>query len=372
MSADAASALPLLDTGTLPQRPTPRGPRRLLGALLFCGLLLGLSLLGHRSIDGPGGRAAPEAPLPPTGTAVVALGRLQPAGDPVTLAPPYSAADARIARLYFAEGETVPAGAVVAELDSLTVLTERVAAAQAAIATREAALAQARSQVAAALAEADAELAVARASEDLAVRQRERQQALLDRGLVPRSALDVAAADAVRASRERERAEIRRQRLRGGDAQSEVALADRQLAQARADLAVAEAERARAEVRADLGGTLLAVHVRVGEKPGAAGIATLADLTQMEAELEVYQSDLGRVALGQTVQLSSPALEAPLHGTVSRLGRRVERQSVLAADPAANTDARVVRVRVALDADSRRRAARWTGLDVTGRIAVAP
>jgi HlyD family secretion protein len=365
MPADAAPALPLLDTGTLPQRPPARGPRRVLGVLLFCGLLAGLSLLRP-------GRAAPDAPLPPTGAEVVALGRLQPAGDPVTLAPPFGAADARIARLYFAEGDTVPAGAVVADLDSLTVLGERVIAAQAAIATREAALMQARSQVAAALAEADAERAVARASEDLALRQRERQQALLDRGLVPRSTLDVTVADAVRATRERERAEIRRRRLQGGDAQSEVALAAQQLAQARAELAVVEAERDRARVRTDTGGTLLAVHVRVGEKPGAAGIATLADVSQMEAELEVYQSDRGRLALDQSVQLTSPALDQPLQGTVSRLGLRVERQSVLAADPAANTDARVVRVRIALDADSRRRAAAWTGLEVTGRIAVTP
>lgn len=364
MPANATPALPLLDTGILPQRPA-RGSRWA-GSLLLAGaLLFGLALLGRT-------RAAPEAPLPPTGAHVVALGRLQPAGDPVTLAPPFGAADARIARLYYAEGDTVPAGAVVAELDSLPVLTERVAAAQAAIATREAALAQARAQVAAALAEADAELAVAQAAEDLAERQRDRQQALLDRGLVPRSTLDIAITEAVRAARERERAGIRRQRLKGGDAQSEVALATRQLAQAVAELAVVEAERERAAVRTDTGGTVLALHVRVGEKPGVAGIATLADLSQMEAELEVYQDDLGRLAPGQRVQLSSPALDPPLQGTVSRLGLRVERQSVLAADPAANTDARVVRVRVALDADSRRRAAAWTGLEVTGRIAVAP
>lgn len=364
MPSDATPALPLLDTGILPQRPTRRS--RGAGGLLLAGaLLFGLVLLGRT-------RAAPEAPLPPTGADVVALGRLQPAGDPVTLAPPYGAADARIARLYFAEGDTVPAGAVVAELDSLSLLEERVAAARAGVRAREAALTQARAQVATALAEARAERASAAAAETLAETQRERQQALLDRGLVPRSALDIANAEAVRATRERERAEIRVRRQQGGEAQPEIALAREQLAQAEAELVVVEAERERARVRAETAGTLLYVHVRVGEKPGAAGIATLADLSRMEAELEVHQSDLGRLAAGQAVQLSSPALEQPLRGTVSRLGLRVERQSVLAADPAANTDARVVRVRVALDADSRARAARWTGLDVTGRIAVGP
>jgi HlyD family secretion protein len=87
--------------------------------------------------------------------------------------------------------------------------------------------------------------------------------------------------------------------------------------------------------------------------------------------LEVYQTDIARVAPGQRVVLESPALAEPLHGTVERVGLEVERQSVLASDPSANTDARVVRTVVLLDAQDRARAARLSGLDVTGRIQAA-
>ena len=88
----------------------------------------------------------------------------------------------------------------------------------------------------------------------------------------------------------------------------------------------------------------------------------------MEAELEVYQADIARVAPGQPVTLSSPALADPLTGTVSHVGLEVERQSVITADPAANTDARIVRVTVQLDPVSSARASTLTGLEVTGRI----
>jgi HlyD family secretion protein len=89
----------------------------------------------------------------------------------------------------------------------------------------------------------------------------------------------------------------------------------------------------------------------------------------MQAELEVYQTDVRQVDLGQTVILTAEALDEPLHGRVARIGLEVERQAVLADDPAASADARVVRVIVALDEESSRRARRFTGLEVIGRIA---
>jgi HlyD family secretion protein len=79
-----------------------------------------------------------------------------------------------------------------------------------------------------------------------------------------------------------------------------------------------------------------------------------------------------RVALGQSVTLASGVLgDAPLTGTVARIGTRVGRQSVTADDPAANTDARILLVTVALDEDSSLRAARYVNLEVVARIAVA-
>ena len=49
---------------------------------------------------------------------------------------------------------------------------------------------------------------------------------------------------------------------------------------------------AKGQVLAPQAGRILALHVSAGEKPGAAGIATLGATDRMEAELEVYQQDM--------------------------------------------------------------------------------
>ena len=79
-----------------------------------------------------------------------------------------------------------------------------------------------------------------------------------------------------------------------------------------------------------------------------------------------------KVGVGQRVSLVSPVLGTlPLTGTVSRVGTLVGRQNVTADDPAANTDARVLIVTVALDEASSKRAERYINLEVVARIAVA-
>jgi HlyD family secretion protein len=89
----------------------------------------------------------------------------------------------------------------------------------------------------------------------------------------------------------------------------------------------------------------------------------------MTVELEVYQTDIRRVALGQPVSITTRALgPEPLAGRVTEIGLEVKRQSLIADDPAANTDARVILVTVTLDAASSARAAALTGLEVVGRV----
>jgi HlyD family secretion protein len=60
----------------------------------------------------------------------------------------------------------------------------------------------------------------------------------------------------------------------------------------------------------------------------------------------------------------------PLAGRVSRIGLAVRRQSVVNADPTANTDNRVVQVQVLFDAEGSRRAAPFTRLQVRAAIQV--
>lgn len=117
----------------------------------------------------------------------------------------------------------------------------------------------------------------------------------------------------------------------------------------RAELERAKAERDHAVVRAPITGRVLKVHARSGERVGPRGIVELGKTDEMYAIAEVYETDIGRVRFGQRAVITSPALAREVRGTVDRIGLKIGKQDVLATDPAAKTDARVVEVEILLD-----------------------
>jgi len=143
----------------------------------------------------------------------------------------------------------------------------------------------------------------------------------------------------------------RREQLRRGAAASDVALEEARLARdvARADLARAQAELELSRVRSPIVGQVLKIHVREGERVGPEGIVEIAETGSMYAIAEVYETDIGRVRVGQRARVSSPAFGRPLDGSVERVGLRIGKLDVLGTDPVADTDARVVEVEVRLD-----------------------
>ncbi|MCG8317169.1 MAG: HlyD family efflux transporter periplasmic adaptor subunit [Pseudomonadales bacterium] len=307
---------------------------------------------------------APESTLP----FVTALGRLMPEGDKVRLAAPFGAADSRVARLLVKEGEAVVEGQLIAELDSLPQYRADLSAATANLKAMQAALVQAKASVATALAEAQASRDRAASAASLAEQEAARHKNLFARGVTTKVELDRIEASAEQAARDLDRAEAKLARHKGGENQPDIVLAARQLDVAYADLARAEGYLVKGQVFAPQDGRILTIHVHAGEKPGTQGIATLGATDKMQAELEIYQTDIARIAYGQAVNLDSPALTKHLRGVVTEIGLEVERQTVVAANPAANTDARIVRVTVTLDPESSARAAALTGLEVTGKI----
>jgi HlyD family secretion protein len=152
------------------------------------------------------------------------------------------------------------------------------------------------------------------------------------------------------------------------DTHIDVRVAAKNLAAARAAAAQAEADLAKAYVRAPTDGRVLTIAVRAGERPGEAGIMTVGAVARMMAEVEVYQSHIGVVRLGDAATITAEALPRPLSGTVTRIGISVGRQSITAADPAANTDARVIKVEATLDPASAQVAARFSNLEAVARI----
>jgi len=399
--AAASGGLPLLDNGkdrSSPNRSVRGRPGWPLKALivlliLLMGGVIGLYFQGpalraifawtslepgagaRRPIALPAGRvpSAERVAAMATGD-VVSLGRLQPSGGTVSVAPPQGAGDARIDRMLVAEGDVVTKGAVLAELDSLALYQSALTSAESTLAIRRAGLAQAKVQAAATEAELRAQLRGAEATLAAAERELARMRTLSDRGVSTQAALEAAnrAADTARADLDRLQAALMRYQPGPDGLQVDVAVADANLSAAQAAVDQARSDLDRARVLAPQNGTILKVSARAGERPPTGGLLKMGDTARMEAELEVFQVMLPRVALGQNVSLVSGVLgRDPLTGKVSRISTLVGRQSVTEDDPAANTDARVLLVTVALDEASSARAARYVNLEVVARIAVA-
>jgi len=64
---------------------------------------------------------------------------------------------------------------------------------------------------------------------------------------------------------------------------------------------------------------------------------------------EVYETDIGKIKVGQKATIESEAFEGDITGTVDRLGLRIAKNDVIGTDPAAKTDARIIEVKIKLD-----------------------
>ena len=351
-------------------------------SIWFAALLAGTTILAVSAATVAGRSATSEpapskqAPISPQALPVVALGRLEPLGETLQLASPSGAGqNARVGILFVAEGDMVARGQILAELDNSPRLEAERNSAKASVENKELVLERARGDAHEALARR--RLSVARADAELKVRESDlaRHETLSAKGWTPPQILDQRRLerDLARQSLEDARAQLRRaQTLVDGEA-LDVAVAVRDLAVARAALRTAETVLEESRLRSPIEGRVLRVTARLGERPVPAGILGLGDPRRMTAIVEIYEGDAMRVILGASVEVRAPVFgDAPLIGTLTRVGLTVRRQSVVNADPTANTDARVIQGTILLDEPSSARAADYTRLQVRAFIVPQP
>ncbi len=308
--------------------------------------------------------------LPPVQKTIIGLGKLLPLGELVTIAPPFGAGDARIATLKVKEGDRAAQGDVLAVLDNERSLLAAAEASRTVFATKQAMLTQVRDNVASSRDEARATVARTQATLANAKRDFDRISELRNKGFAAESNFDQkrAALNEVIQDVEKARATLSRYDGISIDEQPDILVARMNLNAAQADLDRATADLEKAYVKAPGDGTVLAINARPGEKPGAEGIFNFGNIDQMMAEIEIYQTLIGGVNIGAPVSLSGDALSKPLLGVVSRIGLEVRKQSATDVNPAALTDARVVKVYVQIKPESLDIARRFTNLQVTARI----
>ena len=273
-----------------------------------------------RSVDRP----APPPPAPvvqPRIESVSALGRLEPAGGVRQLAAPMGSmgGSPRISSLSVQEGDRVKRGQVLATFDNRPGLLADLAAVNARISTLDRSIAMQRREVSRyrdAAREGAASMVLLEEKEDeLEKFEGQRREALAERRGV------------------------------------EVDLKDSQL-------------------RSPIDGTVLRIYARPGERPGSDGILAVGASDRMEAIAEVYESDIGRIRLGQSASLISEngGFTGKLKAEVVRISPQIRQRDVLSTDPTGDADARIVEVRLALSPEDAKRVQQLSGLKVSARF----
>jgi len=149
-------------------------------------------------------------------------------------------------------------------------------------------------------------------------------QARLDETLAGADAHQVRAAwaNVLAAEAQRDAAQARLDLLLAGATDGQIAAAEAQVAQARVALELAELSLERATLRAPFDGVVAAVNVVAGEMslPGRLPAITLLDVSRFHITVGVDEVDVGRLAVGQTAQVTLDALpDMVITGVVERI-----------------------------------------------------
>ena len=131
-----------------------------------------------------------------------------------------------------------------------------------------------------------------------------------------------------------------------------------------------EVDLANSELLSPIDGLILRLHTREGERPGSEGVLEVGASQFMQALVEVYESDISKIRIGQDVSLISEngGFRGTLMGKVERISPQVRQRKVLSTDPTGDADARIVEVQVKLLDEYTDSVSRLAGIKVIARF----
>ncbi|MDJ0615591.1 MAG: ABC exporter membrane fusion protein [Calothrix sp. MO_192.B10] len=324
--------------------------------------------------------------------AVTALGYLVPEGEVTQLSAPSSLSGVRVEKLLVKQGEEVKAGQVVAWLQGYTKATaawqqakDKLKVAEAKLAqieagaksgdinAQKATISRLKQQLIGETATQKAAIARLNAQVENARTENDRYQKLYKEGAISASNSDSKRLQLETVQQQLKQAQANLDSTRNSikdqlkEAQArlnsirevravDVNLAKAELKSAMTAVTQAKAERDLTYVTAPIDGKVLKVHAKTGEVVATSGIVEIGKTSQMYVIAEVYQTDIESVRIGQKANISSTAFSGQLQGTVSDIGLLVDRQSILSINPGADTDRRIIKVKIRIDnpADSQK------------------
>jgi len=295
-------------------------------------------------------KAAPAASAISRDGLIAAPGRVEAVSEEIRVS---SELSGRLHSVPVEEGDRIRKGQVLAQIENEDYFA-RVAAAEATLAQRQAELLRvvngARSQERRA---AEASMQAAKAVLDNAHREADRRRNLADRDMISRDeaeryerAYQVAQAEYERASQEFS--------LIDADARDD----DRQRAQAavataRAQLAEARVYLEKTYIRSPLDGIVVRKFRHPGESVSTqfdSPIVTLADDSSLRVRLDVDETDVARLRVGQHSFVTAEAFGAQkFTGHVIRVGRILGRKNVRTDEPSERVDTKILETLVELD-----------------------
>ncbi len=300
-------------------------------------------------------RRAPAGPVAGAGDVVAAPlvaapGIVEPKSEAVRVS---AQVGGTLARVLVEEGDTVTTGQVVAELTNDD-YRARVASAQAELAARDAdaqriengARVEERREAEADVRQAEADLAHATADHARATE-------LFGEKVISRAEMDTA--------EQRFRvASARLDSLRQRHALVEASARDEDRARAKADVRLARAKldevRAMLEktiVRSPIDGIVLRRHARAGESVSTqfdSPIVTLADRSSVRVRMDVDETDIARIRVGQPAYVTADAFGTRrFPGKVLRVGQLLGKKNVRTDEPTERVDQKVLETLIELE-----------------------
>jgi HlyD family secretion protein len=251
------------------------------------------------------------------------------------------------------ENDKVVAGEIIAVVDNNEQLA-RLASARAELTQRKAELervingarAEERREARAAVKETEANL-------DLARREYERKVPLVKSGASTQEALDQATSILNATEAHRTVMSERLAVMEAGSRIEDIDAARALVGLANANVALADALLDKTFIRSPVTGSVLRRYRAAGEAVGnmpPTPIAVVGDLSRLRVRAEVDETDVGRVTVGQRVEVNADAYpDQKFGGTVFRVSSRLGGKAVQTGRPADKVDVKVLQVLIDLD-----------------------
>ena len=310
--------------------------------------------------------------------AISALGRLEPQGEVIKVASPSALGTSRIVKLMVKEGDTVKQGQVIAILDSYDRSVAALLQAQSLAQESDRNLAKVRAgakvgdiaaqegnvrATAANIKALEANTARIKSELEIAGRDYNRFLEVFKEGAISQTVLDTyrlkvetLQGQFIQSQQQVQQAQFQLSQSQGLlSSVKEVRPTDIQFAEAQLQTAIINVKKAEvdldlAQVRAPIDGQVIKINSKIGEVVSQTnGVIDLGNTSQMYVVAEIYETDIGKIKVGQKATIESEAFEGEITGKVDRIGLRIAKNDVLGTDPAAKTDARIIEVKIKLD-----------------------